>query len=62
MLIAGQVSGSAASMQEGVRKGEYIDFWQVDDRYHVIRTKAVTDICDKVGGRAGSSCSQRAYS
>ncbi|WAQ95505.1 DLG5-like protein, partial [Mya arenaria] len=38
---------SMSAMHEGQKDGHYIDFWQVEDRFHCIRTKSVTEMCNK---------------
>jgi len=43
---------SQSAMNEGLKDGHYIDFWQEDEnRFMCIRLKSVTDICDKVRTR-----------
>ncbi|KAH3871822.1 hypothetical protein DPMN_035037 [Dreissena polymorpha] len=39
---------SQSEMLDGLKDGRYIDFWQQEDRFHCIRLKSVTDICDQV--------------
>ncbi|XP_053393187.1 disks large homolog 5-like isoform X2 [Mercenaria mercenaria] len=34
-------------MEQGLKDGQFIDYWQQDERYFCIRLKSVTDICDK---------------
>ncbi|XP_060579959.1 disks large homolog 5-like isoform X2 [Ruditapes philippinarum] len=34
-------------MEQGLKEGQFIDYWQQDERYLCIRLKYVTDICDK---------------
>ncbi|XP_052266355.1 disks large homolog 5-like isoform X3 [Dreissena polymorpha] len=38
---------SQSEMLDGLKDGRYIDFWQQEDRFHCIRLKSVTDICDQ---------------
>ena len=36
-------------MEQGLKDGVYIDYWQKDDHYLCIRVASVNDIANKVG-------------
>ena len=51
-LYTALMQTSQSAMNEGLKDGHYIDFWQEDEnRFMCIRLKSVTDICDKVRTR-----------
>lgn len=47
--VVASIQTSPHSMEQALKEGQYIDYWQQDERYYCIRLKDVTDICDKVG-------------
>ncbi|KAL4239354.1 Disks large 5 [Mactra antiquata] len=44
---ASNIQTSPHSMEQALKEGQYIDYWQQDERYYCIRLKDVTDMCDK---------------